>query len=331
MLFTLPRRKRQDPPASMAEARGQIMAAATLGLAPEAIARSTGHSLGVVRNVLGAPEQVPEPPRTKRRGAGWLIAAGIALAILAAGAAFVSYQAQFALVFAVKHQRHVSDVQAALPDGGALVFALLGIALALRGKRAIRARTGNLACVGLSVYMNVLAAVGGWSVLSVWVMAPTIYAFASDTLIGVIRNFVMREKDPDDSTPLQALAAFFLWLLRLAVDFKGTRHGFAEWVKSTPSAPPKRPVQQVKQPRQPRQPLPNPRKQRELTSGGGRAGSKTSRFIEAVAEKHGAIGEIPDNQVAAIVNDIAPQIPLDRGAATTALRKAIKANKQGVA
>jgi hypothetical protein len=44
----------------------------------------------------------------------------------------------------------------------ALVFASLGIALALHGRRALRARALNLAAVGTSVLMNVLAAKPGW-------------------------------------------------------------------------------------------------------------------------------------------------------------------------
>ena len=45
-----------------------------------------------------------------------------------------------------------------LPDAAALVFACLGVALALHGRRAIRARMLNLASVATSVFMNAIAA-----------------------------------------------------------------------------------------------------------------------------------------------------------------------------
>ncbi len=44
-----------------------------------------------------------------------------------------------------------------LPDAAALVFACLGVALALHGRRAIRARMLNLASVATSVFMNAIA------------------------------------------------------------------------------------------------------------------------------------------------------------------------------
>ena len=73
----------------------------------------------------------------------------------------------------------------AIPDAAALVFACLGIALALHGRRALRARALNLAAVGTSVFMNVLAAEPGWRNLAIWALPPAAYALASDTLIGV--------------------------------------------------------------------------------------------------------------------------------------------------
>src|SRR5258708_2082696 len=138
-----------------------------------------------------------EPPREraererpeKDRAGTWLRGAGVSLAGLAAAAASVSYWAQFTFIDHVKHQHVVSYIQAGIPDIGALVFACLGIALALHGKRAIRARFLNVTCVGISIGMNALASAAGWKPTAVWVMAPTVYAVASDTLLGVLRAF----------------------------------------------------------------------------------------------------------------------------------------------
>jgi len=130
----------------------------------------------------------PQKARQPRDRAGtWLRAAGISLAGLAAAAAAVSYWAQFEFIVNVNQHQVISYLQAGIPDAGALVFACLGIALALHGRRAIRPRFLNLACVGTSILMNALGAAPGWKPTAVWIMAPVIYAVASDTLIGVLR------------------------------------------------------------------------------------------------------------------------------------------------
>jgi hypothetical protein len=72
----------------------------------------------------------------------------LALGVLAAAAAVVSWDAQYVLVRAARHNPEVAGLEAGIPDVGALIFATLGIALALHGKRAIRARILNLTCVG---------------------------------------------------------------------------------------------------------------------------------------------------------------------------------------
>ena len=114
--------------------------------------------------------------RASDRAATWLRVAMVALAILALTAAVVSYQAQYVMIFAYKGVKVIAALQAGIPDAAALVFASLGIALALTGKRAIRARVLNVAAVGTSIVMNLLAASAGWKALAVWVLAPVAYA-----------------------------------------------------------------------------------------------------------------------------------------------------------
>ena len=121
----------------------------------------------------------------------WLRNAAAGLCLLAAAAAVVSFTAQYRLVYATRRLAVVAGLEAAIPDAAALVFACLGIALALHGKRAIRARFLNLASVGTSVFMNTIAAAPGWRNLAVWAMPPAAYALASDTLIGVSLGLVI--------------------------------------------------------------------------------------------------------------------------------------------
>jgi hypothetical protein len=179
----------------------------------------------------------------------WLGAAAGVLALLAAGAAAVSWQAQYAMVWGVKQVSWVAAVEAGIPDAGALVFAALGVALALHGKRALRPRALNLACNGISLCQNALAAGHGWKDLAIWVMPAAVYALASDTLIGVVRAWVLaRQRDDgqalaeDGPTPLALVGGLALWLLRLSLAPGSTLTGFRSWVVTDcPVAPGLRP------------------------------------------------------------------------------------------
>ena len=118
----------------------------------------------------------------------------------------------------------IAALEAAIPDAAALVFACLGIALALHGRRALRARALNLASVAASVFMNAIAAAPGWRNLAIWAMPPVAYALASDTLIGVVRAWALARHQhlevalaADAATPLAVLGGLILWLLRLTL------------------------------------------------------------------------------------------------------------------
>jgi hypothetical protein len=141
------------------------------------------------------------------------------LCLLAAAAAAVSFTAQYRLIYATRRLAVVAGLEAAIPDAAALVFACLGIALALHGRRAIRARILNAASVGTSVLMNTIAAAPGWRNLAVWAMPPVAYALASDTLIGVVRARAIARYQlaAGTATPLATIGRLILWLLRLAL------------------------------------------------------------------------------------------------------------------
>jgi hypothetical protein len=169
----------------------------------------------------------------------------IALGVLAAAAAVVSFAAQFNMIVSVRHDRVIAALEAGIPDASAAIFASLGIALALHGKHAIRARLLNLGAVATSIFMNFIAADPGWRNAAIWMMPPVAYALASDTAIGVIRSWTiarareMREDLADDEvTPLAIVGAFCLWLLRLALAPPSTLGGFRRWViEECPVAP----------------------------------------------------------------------------------------------
>ena len=151
----------------------------------------------------------------------WLPVAAAGLCMLSGAAAAVSYAAQYRLVFAARHLAVAALLEAAIPDVAALVFACLGVALALTGRRAVRARLLNTASAGTSVFMNVIAAAPGWRDLAVWAMPPAAYVLASDTLIGVVRTGAVARRQPAaparDLSLLAGAAWLVLWLLRLGV------------------------------------------------------------------------------------------------------------------
>ena len=192
--------------------------------------------------------RVIQPGVHADRSGLWLRNAVAGLGVLAAAAAVVSFTAQYQMIFAARRLALVAALEAAIPDAAALVFASLGIALALHGRRALRARVLNVASVAVSVFMNAIAAAPGWRALAIWAMPPVAYALASDTLIGVVRAWAIARQQAlnirladDQLTPLAVLAGLVLWLLRLALAPASTLAGFRRWViEECPVAPGRR-------------------------------------------------------------------------------------------
>jgi hypothetical protein len=273
------------------------------------------------RPLVYARSSDPIRPRPGRalpggdRSSLWLRNAAAGLCILAAAAAAVSFTAQYRMVDATRHLPAIAALEAAIPDAAALVFACLGIALALHGRRALRARALNLAAVGASVFMNTIAAAPGWRNLAIWAMPPIAYALASDTLIAVIRTrhqHLNATLAGETATPLAILGGLILWLLRLALAPASTLAGFRAWVLAEcPLAPARRTAA----------PAPH--------GAGVRGETKTSRFLSLVTERHGPLASIPLDRVAAISAALAPAADLNAGAARTALRKAVLAARNG--
>jgi hypothetical protein len=264
------------------------------------------------------------------RSAVWLRNAAIGLCALAAAAAAVSFTAQYRMVYADRRLAVVAGLEAAIPDTAAVVFACLGVALALHGRRALRARALNVASVGASVFMNVIAATPGWRSLAVWAMPPVAYALASDTLIGVIRSWVIARHQhlnvslaTDEVTPLAVVGGLVLWLLRLSLAPASTLAGFRAWVlEECPVAPGRRANRQahaVAAATSPRA-IRLPRRGR-----GPRGDTKSARFLALVTERHGPLSAIPLGNVARISAALALQVDLNTGAARTVLRRAVLA------
>jgi hypothetical protein len=260
----------------------------------------------------------------------WLRNAVAGLGVLAAAAAAVSFTAQYKMIAAARRQAVVAGLEASIPDAAALVFASLGIALALHGLRAIRVRALNVASVAVSVFMNTIAAAPGWRALAIWAMPPVAYALASDTLIGVVRAWVIARQNAlnvrladEQPTPLAVLGGLLLWLLRLTLAPGSTLAGFRRWViEECPVAPGRRLA-----PRRPAAAVATSGPRRGVKAP--RNGTKTARFLALVTERHGALAAVPVTDVSRICTALAPEIGLHAGAARTALRRAVLAAKNG--
>jgi len=260
----------------------------------------------------------------------WLQCAAGGLCVLAAAAAAVSFTAQYRLVYAARRLALIAGLEAAIPDAAALVFACLGVALALHGRHAIRARVLNVAAAGASVFMNVIAAAPGWRDLAVWTMPPAAYALASDTLIGVVRVWVIaRHSEPaaglpgEEATLLAMADGLLLWLLRLGMAPASTVAGFRAWVlEECPVAPGRR----AARPAPAAGPVPAPGSAAAAPRGSSpRGATKTARFLARVTERHGPLAALPLGAVAKTSAALAPQVGLNTGSARAALRRAVLA------
>ena len=210
-----------------------------------------------------------------------------------------------------RHLPAIAALEAAIPDAAALVFACLGIALALHGRRALRARALNLASVAASVFMNAIAAEPGWRNLAIWAMPPVAYALASDTLIGVVRAWTLARHQhltADAATPLAILGGLLLWYSA----WSGPRLHPGRVPRLGAGRVPGRPGCS-----HPGAPAPHP----------GRRPRPPGSWIWS--PNGTGLSPSPLNRVAGISADLAPQLDLNTGAARTALRKAVLAARNG--
>jgi hypothetical protein len=181
--------------------------------------------------------------RRARNGGGLLTVASCLLALLAAAQGYVSFRAQYTFVNHAKRAPIPSTLEALGLDTGAVIFALLALSLARRGRSGTVERVLNVACALGSLAMNLLAAdLTSPRSVTVWVMPSALYALASDRVIAVVRRWA-QASDPSvalakDGSAWRAAGGLLLWLLRLCFDVPGTVGGFRRWVLAVaPVAP----------------------------------------------------------------------------------------------
>jgi hypothetical protein len=191
----------------------------------------------------GVHRAAESPQDSAGRGTGLLTVASCLLLLLAAAQGYVSFRAQYTFIDHAEHAPLPSTLEALGLDTGAVIFALLALSLARRGRRATVERVLNVACAVGSLTMNLLAAdLTSPRSVTVWVMPSALYALASDRLIAVVRRWVLSTgpgaEGGEEGSPWQALCGLVLWLLRLILDMPGTVAGFRRWVlAAVPVAP----------------------------------------------------------------------------------------------
>ena len=196
-----------------------------------AIGRANGETLVTnVRRIAGADRA---PGSVLIGCAAWL------LALVGAGALYVSFSAQRQYVFGARHQDAASIIEALLLDVLLIVFTLLALGLSRAGKSSRTERALILACAIASAYMNVSDAdtASPRSVVA-YAVAPVALAVVVDRVVAVIRRHVLGVDEVSAWTSLGRAAvaavrlsgAILLYSLRFALAPPSTAKGLRRWV-----------------------------------------------------------------------------------------------------
>jgi hypothetical protein len=270
-------------------------------------------------------------------GAGGLLLAGASVLLAAEAAAMgvVSWHAQYAFVYAAKHQHAASALEALGLDAGAVIFALLAIALARLRRRAVIERILVVVCAAGSCGMNLLAAsLGSPRSVVVYVMPPVLFAATSDRLVAVVRRAAIGTRDDDSAqrSAWRALGLALLYVLRFALAAPSTAKGARQaLLNATPL-----PGQPAGEPRAigpaenqgPHPGMAGDRHDRAQWEP-PREGTKTARFLALVAARYGPLAGLDLGKVSRVAGELAPEVGLHPGSARAALRSAVLAAQAG--
>lgn len=206
------------------------------------VARADGRTITNVRRLAGFDRT---PGSRVIAFATWL------LVFLGVGLMYVSFQAQYTYIYAVKHVDTASAIEAAMLDAGMIILAGLGIGLALAGKGSKAERFLIMVCAGLSAFMNYAAAdTASWRSVVAYVAAPVFLAVIVDRVISVIRRHVLPLDAESAWVPLgraaiasaRLAAVILLYLLRFVLAPPSTGAGLRRLVLNAapvPAAPPR--------------------------------------------------------------------------------------------
>jgi hypothetical protein len=267
-----------------------------------------------------------------------IVLATLLLAALAVAMGIVSWHGQFGFIFDIKHQRLAAALEALGPDCGAVIFAILGVALALLGRRAIAERILVCACAALSILMNLGSAnLGSPRAIGAYIMPPVLFAITSDRLIAVIRRSALGTLKGDaERSPWQFAGVAVLYGLRLIVAPPSTITGLRRaLLDATPLPDRPEPDAKALPPAEARRAItatassPRPVRKPRRARGTKGNGTKTQRLIDLVTERHGALADFPLTDVSKVATATAAEIGMHPGSARTALKAAVVAAQNG--
>jgi hypothetical protein len=308
-----------------------------------------GEHVVVTKFALANPFHRTDRTARGGRDAGRVLLGGasLLLAALAAAMGIVSWHAQFTFIDAVKHQDLPATLEALGLDAATVIFAVLGIALACLGRRAVIERSLVALCACGSCGMNLLgASLGSPRSVVVYVMPPLLFAAGSDRLTAVIRRAMLGSRAEEDAhrSAWPALGRVILYGLRFLLAAPSTYLGLRRaLLLATPLPGPAdtgplaidAPVLMVHCPLC---------RQQVAVSGGylaehacseedrqprSRKGTKTAQFLALAGDRYGDLAGIDPQKVGRIAAELAPAADLHPGSARSALRSAVLSAQAG--
>jgi len=264
-------------------------------------------------------------PRASASGV-LLAAASLLLAALSVAMGAVSWHAQYAYIYAVKHERLASALEAFGLDCGAVVFSILGIALARLGRRAVIERALVCICAAGSCAMNAAGAdLGSPRSVGAFVMPPVLFAITSDRLVSVIRRIGLGPAADAESqrSAWRTGGMALLYLLRLtaapASTMRGARRALLDATPlPTASAGPSATARQ--------QPRRAAARCKDMSRPGG--GTKAAQLISLAAQRH-ELATIPLEKVSGLATELAGQIGYHPGTARRVLLRHVRQLQRG--
>jgi hypothetical protein len=204
-----------------------------------------------VRHVTARPADAGNSPAGERGllSGGLLFLVSLVLLATMIGAGYVVYGHQ--RLFALQNSDHdalAARIVGGLPDVGWICMAALAVVAALRGRSSLRARTGVVIFFSISMGAQLMYAPRTPAGLLVAVIAPVTLAWILETFLVELRHFMLRRlgMDAPEELPILSMVARLiwrtatapfrvtfgavLWLIRLCLDWDGTKAGVREWV-----------------------------------------------------------------------------------------------------
>jgi hypothetical protein len=251
----------------------------------------------------------------KAPGTALVSAAGWLLLILAGGVLAVSFAGQFAYLDAARHQAWAANIEAGMLDVGMIIFALLGLGLAMAGKPSRTERALVMVCSLGSAAMGYAAAdVGSPRSVAAYVAPPLFLAVVVDRVIAVVRRHRLGDAEASPWAPLgragvglvKAAGLVLLYTLRLVLDPKNTPGGLRRLVLAAA-------------------PIPDPPADVRDSDGpspdNGTPGTKKAVLLELYKTHEGYRDKA---RVAAVAAELGPLAGLQAGTARTYLGAEIK-------